>query len=243
MSKMRLTPEEEQYRKKVLADINGIATAYLNLSELDYQRLMDKVEAETVDRLVQARQAGRSPFDMEQDRVDAANREIALQREIELNGYHLGFNDFKRFSGTLGAVSLMPDLEGSTLCGVRILEALYMASSPDHRVAREGADALIGVCDNLAVGGFVRALRRNYEVLQRSLMLGNRDVHVIGQRHVCASCSKLNGTYLPVDGLLRLYDLNVAPFPHEVPSRDGAVWCPGPMLSFATNDLFGLRGK
>lgn len=238
---MHLTPEEERYKQKVRTEINGLVGAYLTLTEPDYKRLMDKVEAETLAQIVQARQAGRSPFQMEQDRVDAANRLIAQERDIELNGYHMSAPDFNRFLPTLSAVSFMPDLAGLTLGGMPIMDALFMASSPDHRVANEGLDALMGVCDNVAVGGFVRALRRNYEVLRRSRMLKNHDVHAVGSRHACPTCSKLDGSYMPIEGMLHLYELNMAPFPHELPSEDQAAWCPGPTLLFAANDVFGLR--
>lgn len=239
---MNLTPEEERYKQKVCAEIDGLVGTHLSLTGPDYRRLMDKVEAEALAQIVQARQAGQSPFKMEQDRVDEANRLIAQERDIELNGYHMSASDFNRFLPTLSAVTFMPDLAGTTLGGMPTMAALFLASSPDYRVARDGLDALIGVCDNVAVGGFVRALRRNYEVLRRSQMLKNQDVHANGSRHVCPTCLKLDGSYMPIDGMLRLYDLNTVPFPHELPSEDEAAWCPGPTLMFAANDVFGLRG-
>jgi hypothetical protein len=237
-----LTPEEERYKQKVWTEINGLVGAYLTLTEPDYKRLMAKVEAETLAQIDQARQAGRSPFEMEQDRIDAANRMIAQERDIELNGYHMSAPDFNRFLPTLSAVSFMPDLAGLTLGGMPTMDALFMASSPANRVANEGLDALTGVCDNVAVGGFVRTLRRNYEVLRRSRMLKNHDMYVVGSRHACPTCSKLDGSYVPTEGMLRLYELNTVPFPHELPSEDQAAWCPGPTLLFAANELFGLRG-
>ncbi len=238
---MHLAPEEERYKQKVWTEINGLVGAYLTLTEPDYKRLMDKAEAETMAQIIQARQAGLYPFQMEEDRVDAANRMIAQERDIELNGYHMSATDFNRFLPTLSAVSFMPDFAGLTLSGMPTMDALFTASSPDYRVANEGLDALIGVCDNMAVGGFVRALRRNYEVLRRSRILKNHDVHAVGSRHACPTCSKLDGSYIPVEGMLRLYELNMVPFPHELQWEDEAAWCPGPTLLFAANDVFGLR--
>ena len=45
---MHLTPEEERYKQKIRTEINGLVGAYLTLTEPDYKRLMDKVEAETL---------------------------------------------------------------------------------------------------------------------------------------------------------------------------------------------------
>lgn len=238
---MDLTPEEERYKQKVLSEINGLLGAHLALTASQYKSLMDKVEAETLAQLVLARQSARSPLALEQDRVDAANREVLREREIELNGYHLSASAFSQFLPTIRAVGFMPDPAGSTLDGKPTLDALYTASSHDHREASVGRDRLNGICDTEAVGGFVRTLRRNYEVLRRSQMLRHQDVRLIASRHVCAECRKLDGRYMGVSALLGLYELNAAPFPHELQSDDEAAWCPGPMLMFAADDLFGLR--
>jgi len=234
--------EDKRYREKVLRELDALLSNIWRTDERIRSAVLAKAQIEVDQQIREARAVGRSPFEVESERVAAVNEEIKRRRAIELDGYQIDADEFiGKFGLFLSSISFMPDLAARTLSGDVVGEAVYEATVTDLRRSRDARSRLIGVCDAMAVSEFARVLRKNYETLQRSLVLGNSEVNAIRTRGLCMECEKLADRYLSVETLVKLYDLGNPPFPHEVHWRDEPQWCPGPTLMFAVNDRFGLR--
>lgn len=239
-SAIKLTQDEEKYQAKVWHEIEGLLRNHLTPEE--QEALKNKVFSETLEQVLLARREGTTPFQMEQQRTNEANREIERIRQIELNGYVLELEDFwGKFQNFFNSISFFPSPQTKTLQGTLARNAIYNSSSPAHKESEKACGELLGICDPQAVQGFSKVLRSNYEALRKSKILGYTEIRAINVRHVCKECQSHGDRYIPTDALLKMYELGALPFPHELPSEDEARWCSGPKLLLAPNDLFGLR--
>lgn len=239
---MKLSEEEIKYNNKAWCEIKSLLSKYINLTDIQREALRKQVLSEVDELIIAARELGKSPFAIEQERIVSANNKIQQRREIELNGHTVSFENFKnKFQEIIKNTRFFPDTSSKTLSGAPVLEAIYRASSPDYRESYGAKNELIGVCDPQAVKGFIRALRRNYEILRKSEILNNSEVKAISNHSLCSNCKKLDGQYLPVNLLLKTYDVGIPSFPHELPYEDEIRWCPGPTLMIASDEIFNLR--
>lgn len=238
---LNLTPHELDYREKTWLQILQQLEKYLELPNDDLLALKKQCFIE-IDQLIEiARSAGKSPFALEQERVEEQNKEIRRIRDIENNGFIIGLEEFKKYiAPIIKKVEFFPDLAGKTFLGNSILEKIYQSTSSEYYESSEAAGELLGFCDASAVQGFSKILKKNLEIIFRSRALNYDSVKAIGHQNICNVCTKLDG-YLPVESLWIAYTLNAPLFPHAIPSDDEAIWCPGPTLLIAPNDPFGLR--
>ena len=241
---IELTQNEKRYKEKVWSQMMNLLTSHNALptehSQVEVLKL--KLSCEIDEQILIARQAGKTPEEMEQERCDEINNKNMQIRDIELNGYTLDVDAFwEKFETTLHTVSFFPAPTTRTFGGTLARNAIYDTSSAKYAVSSSACSQLMGICDTDAVLGFTKALRDNYETLRRSKMLGYTEIHAVKNRHVCDLCKRLEGAYLSTDGLLSAYETGILPFPHELPWEDQVRWCSGPKLIFAPNDDFGLR--
>lgn len=225
-----LAPDEIAYKEATWQQVlNLLGVASQPPAQLD--ALRGQLFSELDDLIVLARRAGVSPRELERQRAAAINREIEHERNTLLNGYTMDLGEFRSLLGpTLARFDCIPALDDLTLGGERIEEVLFDASSSVLSVSREAQSQLIGVCDDRAVAGLVKSLRRNYETLIRCRLLYMKEVRAVSSPNLCEACRVLDGRTLAVSEMLAMYANAMVTFPHQLKSEDEIVVCFGPTL-------------
>lgn len=226
-----LTPDEEAYRVKTWRQVETLVGPALKDDPADFARVKDKALAEIEQHILYARTVSKTAQQLDDERVAELNRQLAARREVLQNGYALTQEDFTTtILPILAGISFIPDPEARSWGGQQIAELLYTISDADYHTSKDAQDALIGLCDTVAVAHVAKALRTQYETLRKAALAGVPVVRAYADRHACENCRALDGKELEVAMLLEAFTSGNVAFPHELPSDDCASWCNGPTL-------------
>ena len=226
-----LTPDEEAYKEKTWRQIETLVGPVLKNDPTDFARVKDKALAEIDLHILYARTVGKTAQQLDDERVAELNSQLAARREVLQYGYALTKEDFTTtLLPILAGISFVPDPDARAWSGQQIAELLYLISDSDYHTSKDAQDALMGLCDTMAVANIARALRKQYETLRKAALAGVPVVRAYADRHACEKCRALDGKELEVATLLEAFASGSVGFPHELPSDDCASWCNGPTL-------------
>ena len=226
-----LSPDEEAYKVKTWHQVETLVGPALKYDPSDLSQIKDKALAEIDQHILHARAIGKTAQQLEDERVAELNRQIAARRVVLQNGYALTQEDFMTtLLPILAGISFVPDPEARAWSGKQISELLYSVSDSDYHTSKDAQDALMGLCDTMAVTHIAKALRTQYETLRKAAQAGVPLVRAYTDRHACEKCRALEGKELGVAMLLEAFASGRVAFPHELPSDECASWCDGPTL-------------
>lgn len=226
-----LTPDEEAYKVQMWRQLETLAAPALKDEPATLATFKDKALGEIDQDILYARTVGKTEQQLDEERFAEMNRQLAVRREILQSGYVLSQEDFTTtILPTLVGMSFVPNPEGRSWSGQKIAELLYTISDPDYHTSKEAQDALLGLCDTMAVADVAKALRKQYETLRKAALADVPLVRACADRHACENCRALDGKDLEVAMLLNTFAAGNVAFPHELPGDECASWCKGPNL-------------
>lgn len=227
---IRHSEEERSYRDFTWKAIDRLIPEDSKKDSVSWEKFKTKALEEINEQILYARSVGKSPFQVERERVDRLNKELKQEHELLTKGYALTEADYRAdIYPNLCRFSFFPGRGEIAWGGEQIESVVYDFSSPEYRISSEARDKLIGKCDVDAISVIVKTMRRNYEKLRGAELAGHEEVRLLTNHKACSTCNGL-GESASVHTLLAEYRNSSIKFPHEVPWEDEVQYCEGPHL-------------
>jgi hypothetical protein len=228
---LELTPIEVKYKNDTLNQVNKLLEGALRDNPNEWEKLQPKLSAELDEKILIARNLGKTPQQVEQERVDEFNAELNRKREILKNGYSLSVEDYKKIVAPIfEKFEFFPQLDMATFSGERAIDLLYLVSNSNYHTSKDAQDQLMGFCDTYAVAEVAKAVRARYELARRCELAGVSKVRLIVSRKCCEKCKALDETEISTANILDEFNSGEIAFPHSIPNEDTADYCLGPTM-------------
>ena len=184
-----------------------------------------------IDRaMLYARRVGKSPLQVEKERVARFNNYLKHEHELLKENYVLTENDYiSDIYPNLCKFSFFPERGETTWEGEKVENVIFILSSLDYKVSSEAKDKLLGKCDVDTIQEIVQTMRRNYERLRCADLAKHDEVHFVKNRKACSICNEICSP-IPVKDILAKFRKATINFPHEIPWDEVVNYCEGPHL-------------